>query len=275
MNVQRNTLTEWAESLDLDMIGVAGIDHYRQVEPQWNPLSILPRANSVVVFGKATPRSYFRGIEEGTLWMRVNRYLPPRPAYFLCRLFEDHGALAVPCSPMAPERWPDGIAFKEGKPAPNVTPDIQLAAQLAGLGEIGFHGAFLTPRFGVRQALGMLFTEAEIEPDTPFESGKLCPRENCLECVKACPAGALSATPRRRKVGDRNVAVGHYTDETCAFCANGAFPDTSCKEAPPNRMTAACIRACIAYLEDSGRIATGYRAKFRRREPWAFNTFEA
>ena len=165
MSITRHMLHQWADSLDLDLLGVADIQHYRQVAPQWNPLSILPSAQSVVVFGKSIPRSTFRGIEEGTLWMRVNRYLPPRPGYFLCRILEDHDALAVPCSPMAQERWPDGVAADDTKPAPNVTPDLYAAAQLAGLGEIGHHGLFITPQFGVRQALGMLFTDAAIDPD--------------------------------------------------------------------------------------------------------------
>lgn len=273
MDVTRDALGRWAAKLELDMIGVASIDNYRGVEPQWNPLSILPKARSIVVFARSVPRSCYRGIEEGTLWMRVDRYLPPRAAYYLCRIFEDNGHLAVPCSPLAPERWPDGAA-REGRPAPNVTPDIAMAAQLAGLGEIGWNGAFLTPRFGARQALGMLFTEAEIEPDPPFPGGRICRREECLACVKACPAGALSAEHTLRRVGGQSVRVGAFLQEKCRFCVNGAFPDTSLASAPPNRMAAACTRACIACLEDGGAVKTEYRARFRRRPAWALGTFE-
>jgi len=275
MDISRDKLDKWIKSLGLDMVGVASINGYEDVEPQWNPLSILPKAKSIIVFGKSIPRSYFRGIEEGTLWMRVNRYLSPKPGYYLCRILEDNGFLAVPCSPMAPERWPDGVVFKEGKPAPNVTPDIYYAAQLAGLGEIAYNCTFLTPQFGVRQSLGMLFTEAQFESDKPFESGQICSRDNCLACVNGCPAGALSETSTTRKVGEQIITVGKYNNEKCKFCVNGAFPDTSLATAPPNRMAAACTRACIACLEDSGRIKTNYRNKFRRREPWGFDIFEA
>ena len=275
MDISREQLDRWSTSLALDMIGVASMAGYRDVEPQWNPLSILPKAKSVVVFARSIPRSYYRGIEEGTLWMRVNRFLPPKPAYTLCRIFEDNGILAVPCSPLAQERWPDGVVWKPGKPAPNVTPDIRFAAQLAGLGEIAYNGTFLTPQFGVRQSLGMVFTEAEIEPNQPFPTGQLCDRETCSACIAACPSGALSATPTTRKIGDQTISVGIYNNKKCLLCANGAFPDTSCSEAAPNRMAAACTRACIACLEDSGKVKTGYKSTFRRREPWAFDTFEA
>jgi epoxyqueuosine reductase QueG len=275
MDISRDKLNEWVQSLDLDMVGVASLDGYRDVEPQWNPLSILPKAKSIVVFGKSIPRSYFRGIEDGTLWNRVNRQLTPKPAYYLCRMFEDNTFLAVPCTPLAPERWPDGVVFKAGKPAPNVTPDIYYAAQLAGLGEIAYNGTFLTPRFGARQALGMLFTEADIEPDEPFKTGQLCTREKCFACVKGCPARALSATPTTRKVGDQTIKVGKFENEKCRFCVNGAFPDTSLASAPPNRLAAACTRACIACLEDSGKVKTNYKSKVRRREAWGFDTFAA
>jgi len=274
MDIARDTLQGWARTLGLDLIGVASLDGYRDVEPQWNPLSILPTAKSVVVFGRSIPRSCFRGIEEGTLWMRVDRYLPPRPGYYLCRSLEDNGFLAVPCSPLAPERWPDGLPAEPGKPAPNVTPDIALAAQLAGLGEIGWNGAFLTPQFGPRQALGMLFTEAAIEPDEPFPSGRLCRREACLACARACPAAALGTTPSQRRVGTQTLSVGTFRQEACRLCVNGAWPDTSCDQAPPNRLAAACTRACIACLEDGGIVKTAYKAPFRRREAWSFNTFE-
>ena len=154
-------------------------------------------------------------------------------------------------------------------------PDIQYAAQLAGLGEIAYNGTFLTPQFGVRQSLGMVFTEADIEPDTPFPTGQICRRDQCHACVTGCPAGALSATPITRKVGDQTIEVGTFAKEKCAFCVNGAFPDTSLATAHPNRMTAACTRACLACLEDGGIIKTEYKSKFRRRPAWGLDTFEA
>ena len=67
---------------------------------------------------------------------------------------------------------------------------------------------------------------------------------------------------------------GKFNNEKCKFCVNGAFPDTSLATAPPNRMTAACTRACIACLEDGGKIETNYKSKFRRREPWGFELAE-
>lgn len=274
MKFPKETLKQWAAELHLDMIGVADPKHFANVDPQWNPLSILPNAGAIVVFAREIPRSYFRGMEEGTVFMRVNRILAPTDAYALCRRFEDNGILAVPSSPLAPERWPDGVPAGNGKPAPNVTPDIRVAAQLAGLGEIGYNGAFLTPRFGARQALGLLFCEADIEPDEPFRSGQVCDREHCRACVAGCPAQALGATDTTIAVGDQQVTVACFNDDACRFCVNGAYPDTSSASAPPNRLAAACTRACIACLEDGGKVKTAFKAPFRRREAWGYPTFQ-
>ena len=75
-------------------------------------------------------------------------------------------------------------------------------------------------------------------------------------------------------MGEQTFAVGTFRAEACRLCVNGAFPDTSCASAPPNRLAAACTRACLACLEDGGMVPTGYKAPFRRREPWGFATFE-
>ena len=274
MKISKETLKSWIAEQKLDLVGVASIDRYAEVEPQWNPKSIMPEAKCVVVFGREIPRSYFRGIEEGTIWARVNRVLAPNDAYCLCRRFEDNGILAVPCSPLSQRRWPDGVVFKEGKPAPNVMPDIRLAAQLAGLGEIAFNGAFLTPQFGARQALGMLFCEAEIEADEPFATGTVCDRKNCKACISGCPVKALSDAGRNIAVGGQQVHIGDFNEAACKFCVNGAYPDTSCADAPPNRLAAACTRACIACLEDGGKVRTNFKSPFRRRAAWGLGNFE-
>ncbi len=273
MSITRAQLNAWARELDLDLVGVAAPEAFRKIEPQYNPLSILPQARAIVVFAREIPRGHFRGIEEGTLWMRVNRYLSPKPGYYLCRRFEDCGSLAVPCALLAPERWPDGVAAAPDKPAPNVAPDVRFAAQLAGLGEIGYNGTFLTPQFGVRQALGMLITDAPIEADAPFPSGRICDRRACRACVDACPNGALSAEPVDLQVGDQTISVGRHILEACRFCRNGAYPDTSCAQAAPNRLAAACTRAGRACLEEGGLVKTAYRKPFRRREPWSLRNF--
>ena len=99
--------------------------------------------------------------------------------------------------------------------------------------------------------------------------------DGCRACVDACPNGALSADAVEMPVGDQTIRVGRYTVESCRFCQNGACPDTSCATAEPNRLAAACARACLACLEDGGQVKTAYRQPFRRRAPWSLRNFES
>ncbi|NLG13471.1 MAG: hypothetical protein GX561_04605 [Lentisphaerae bacterium] len=270
----KDTLVKWIKELGLDMVGVADPKYYENIDPQWNPLSILPTCKSIIVFAREIPRSHFRGIEDGTVFNRVKRFIGADEPYQICRRFEDNGFLAVPCTLLAQERWPDGIG-KPGKPAPNVAIDPKLAAQLAGLGEIGYNGTFITPQFGPRQALGVILCDAQMEADQPFVPNTLCDRSKCKECVKACPAKALTEKTITIDIGGHPTTIAVFNESACKFCPNGAYPDTSCETAPPNRIAAACTRACIACLEDSGKVKTNFKKPFRRRTPWAFDIFQA
>ena len=45
MDISRDTLKRWTDALELDLVGVASVDGYRDVAPQWNPLSIDRKAH--------------------------------------------------------------------------------------------------------------------------------------------------------------------------------------------------------------------------------------
>jgi epoxyqueuosine reductase len=67
-----------------------------------------------------------------------------------------------------------------------------LAAE-AGLGELGLNNLLLTPEHGPRVRFVALVTDAELPGGSPFEP-YLCKPDKCgYACVRACPAGALSA----------------------------------------------------------------------------------
>lgn len=80
-------------------------------------------------------------------------------------------------------------------------------AQLAGFGNFGKNALIVNPAFGPWIRLASVLTNAEMLADKPFEQD-LC--GDCEECVKACPAGAL--TPH--KVDDSKCLVGiHLVDK--------------------------------------------------------------
>ncbi|NLO74327.1 MAG: 4Fe-4S binding protein [candidate division WS1 bacterium] len=182
-----------------DKLGVANIERFQGAPPDMDPLKIMPRARSVVVFIKRILRSSYRGIDEGTHWPSYTIFgyqgLNARlgeSAYDLACFIEDHGYEAAATAAMATYREAGGPhwAGDASTRTPYVVPHYRIAATLAGLGEIGWSKVFLTREFGPRQRIGIVLTEAELEPD-PIVTGEICDR--CGACVRECPADAIAA----------------------------------------------------------------------------------
>jgi len=173
---------------------------------------------------------------------------------------------------------------------------VEYAAAAAGLGEIGYHGMFMTREFGIRQALGLLVTDMEIEPSRSASPADIC--DDCMACVKECPLGAISAEESVEiSCAGRSMRVGLVNALACRSCPNGVAGDSKhfagaeelhfeiennqvrgeararhARGGLPNRLAAACGRACIAHFEAAHD--TGYRIPFRVREPWGFRPDE-
>lgn len=74
-------------------------------------------------------------------------------------------------------------------------------AQLAGFGNYGKNALIVNPVFGPWIRIAAVLTNAELTADNPFEQD-LC--QDCENCIKACPVGAL--TPY--KVDDQRCMLG-------------------------------------------------------------------
>lgn len=198
--VTKEALREYALNVvGVDKLGVANIERFEGAPADMNPRSIMPKTRSVVVFAKRILRGTFRGVDEGTHWPSYHVYsyaglnhMLGVANYRLARFIEQHGfdAASIPGKATSREFGPAGPPPAPGMPAPDVVVQHRIAATLAGLGEIGWSKVFMTKEFGPRQRLGILLTDAELEPD-PIETGVLCDR--CKRCVAECPAGAISA----------------------------------------------------------------------------------
>ncbi|NLD87262.1 MAG: hypothetical protein GX633_03285, partial [Clostridiales bacterium] len=157
--------------------------------------------------------------------------------YDIVRLIEDEGWEACPIFPNPDVINNMGVAVEPGKPAPNVTPDFNFAAVQCGLGEIGDNGLFLSPELGPRVRFQMILTDLELPNDPPFEY-HIC--DHCGLCAAACPLGAF------------DFASGTYNNALCRDCLNGGTPNRLHPRAEPDRMAAACTRACIRHLAEIG-----------------------
>lgn len=153
------------------------------------------------------------------------------------------------------------MKIRQDKPAPNVILDMEYAAHAAGLGTIGIGKFFLTPHFGPRQGLFAVLTDAEIEPDAPFK-GSFC--DQCNACRHACPAKALlKDSLEEAELCEGKARWCHLNIESCKVCKTGVFPLPYTADYEPNRIGAACGRACVAALEKANKLSVQFKNNFR------------
>ncbi|MFA6929280.1 MAG: hypothetical protein WCT05_03055 [Lentisphaeria bacterium] len=287
---------DFRKNLKYPLVGVAPLSAFADLPDNENPLCLFPDARSVLVLGKRLHRGSFRGMEEGSLWGRATRWLTEFDS--VVRYIEKQGYECVPYTPLDADRMPQR-AVRPGLCPPNkYRISIEYAAVAAGLGEIGYHGMFMSREYGIRQALGMLVTDMPITPGPGKNTadGNIC--EQCLECARACPLQAISLTQSRQlNWGDHSMRVGLINPLACQACPNGACGDSKYFAGAeelhyqvknnqvlgdnsnqqlggtlPNRLCAACGRACIAHFE--AKNPGNYHHAFRIREPWGFRPDE-
>lgn len=270
-------LKDYARQHGSDLIGIAAIERFQDEPPERHPSSIFPECRSVIVVGRRILRGSLRGIEEGTNFsstyghfgysMLENNFLS-QTTYDVTIWLESRGFEAVPLFGYWPDGMPKGKPVAPGKPAPNVIVDPWVAAQAAGLGEIGLGGFLITPEFGTRQRLALILTDAQLNPD-PVRGRAIC--AECGACAKACPFDAINLA-RRKKIGlaghAMEIAEIDYT--ICEKCPNGAMRAAGVGSRP-DRVAAACGRACLVQLEAGGKLASRFENKFRQRTPWALD----
>lgn len=266
---------EYARDRGADLVGIAAVERFDGLPPERHPASIFPECRSVVVLGRRILRGAMRGVEEGTnfgstygmfgyRWLEDN--FLSRTVYDLTCWLETQGAEAVPLFGYDPDGMPKGVPVAPDKPAPNVLIDIPAAAQAAGLAEIGLGDFLITPEYGTRQRFAVVLTDAELESDAPRPKS-IC--ADCGACAEACPHGAIDLETRRRAgAPGLEAEVATVDDEICRNCRNGAF-NAPGHGSRPDRIAAACGRACLVQLEKAGKCANRFQQDFRKREPWA------
>ncbi len=270
-------LKAYARQHGSDLTGIASIDRFKNESPERHPSSIFPECKSVIVLGRRVLRGSIRGIEEGTNFsstygmfgyrMLEDNFLS-QTTYDVTTWMESQGFEAVPLFGYWPDDMPTGRPVAPGKPAPNVIVDPWVAAQAAGLGEVGLGGFFITPEFGTRQRVALILTEADLTPD-PVLARKIC--AECGACAKACPFGAIDLKNKKRiGVPGSEMEVAAIDYSICDKCPNGAMRAPG-RGSRPDRIAAACGRACMVKLETGKKLKSRFQNQFRKRTPWALD----
>ncbi|HBL83357.1 MAG: hypothetical protein A2Y17_05285 [Clostridiales bacterium GWF2_38_85] len=221
-----------AKELGIDDVGIASIDAFDGAPILMAPKSYFPEAKSVIVIVMRIPRGSYRGIEEGTHWHnytyysynKLNTIFRPRLTYQLSTFIEDHGWEACPCFPAVPERNGIKEPVAEGKLSPDIVINIRVMAAGSGVGEIGHSKVFLSRKYGPRVRLGLILTDAELEPDEIYSTGTIC--NGCGRCAKECPGNAIPAFKDQDKklhvtVGGKDIYWGDVQMGRCTLTHHG------------------------------------------------------
>jgi len=261
-------LKDKARSLGIDLVGIAPVERFEALPPEENPKFINPHTKSVIMLGFQIPRGSLRGVEEGTAWHSMTAGSPVHPmimvelTYLVCRWMETQGWEATPQAAYPIEMKRQGVKVSPDRPAPDVIVNLEHAAHAAGLGHIGLGKFFLTRQFGARQVFCGILTDAKVDQYDAVSSDVVC--DQCGECLKACPFGAYS----QERTTSIPLCEGEATwrtlrTEQCLACSTGKVPNPYIPTAEPWRVGAACGRACVAHLEDQGKLTQRFVHAFR------------
>jgi len=176
---------------------------HRQAEKRKDPRLIMPKANSAVV----TLTNYYHGapgipglapgVGHAPVVGRVAQYAWSSDYHdVLGRRLEQLASAIREIVPGSTTR-----CYVDAGPVPE-----RELAQLAGLGWIGKNMMLIHPEIGSFTFIGVVLTDAGLEPDLPFEADRC---GTCRRCLDACPTEAF-AGPRDL---DARACISYLTIE--------------------------------------------------------------
>ncbi len=102
------------------------------------------------------------------------------------------------------------------------------AAVAAGLGEFGYSGLVLVPKFGSRIRFNSIITNAPLDASAMYDGPKLCQPEKCnYTCVRECPTEALALGETLHvKIGEKEYTYCKAESMRCYIGVHGLVRGT-------------------------------------------------
>jgi len=177
----------YAIELGADLVGVAPVSRYENAPEMLKPQAHLPGAKSVIsmavhyvdasVEWGGEPNPNYSGPFAIGVIPKLDTI-----NYRLARFLEKRGyeTMPLPCTYYWRHRPYKTIPYPHAASFSHMT-----AFVAAGLGEYGWHGMVMSPKYGPRVRLISLITSAKLFPDPLYRGEPLCDR--CGMCAKHCP----------------------------------------------------------------------------------------
>ncbi len=169
-----------------DLVGIAPVSRYEGAPDMLKPQAHMPEARSVIVmavhhpdgsvnFGAEPNPNFSGGFQVGmipkldTMGLRIAKFI------------ENLGFATVPmsCTYYWRHRKYKSVPYDHASSFSHLN-----AFVASGLGEYGWHGMVMSPKYGPRQRLISVITEAPLLADPLYRGDPLCDR--CGLCEKAC-----------------------------------------------------------------------------------------
>jgi epoxyqueuosine reductase len=175
------------ESVGADVVGIGSIDRFSDAPIGYSPLDVYKDCRSVIAFGVALPKGLFE-VEPKLVYANFNGNVSKAEVDGIAlksaaKIEKNLGILAVPipCDGLNAYWNPDTKTARD-------MISMKHAAVACGLGQLGKSTILLNPQYGNRLSIGLLLTNAILQPDA--YSVNIC-IPDCSVCKDQCPAGAI------------------------------------------------------------------------------------
>ena len=211
-------IKQFARAEGIDLFGIANLEHMNErARPGRRPKDLYPYAQSVIIFGCGMADPFCRGWakngrQRGTFSLTLLEL--ERRCRLFRRFFRERGYHTF-----GGEIYGDAVA--------GVGLRLAEAAADCGMGYIGKSNLLITPKYGPRQNLLALASDARLEPDTGNPAGQC---GACTLCQDNCLSGAI-------------LGGGYFHARQCESIIN-ASPNKRYYNKNVNQDCDRCLRVC-------------------------------
>jgi ferredoxin len=196
------------------LVGIASVDRFDAAPERYRPQFYISDAKAVISLGQKFNEALVNVLRQKKSSISFQHFVNDKLydqvdelAYWVAHFLESQGYDAYPIpaqNPKDPRIMIGELSHKH-------------AAVAAGLGQIGWNNLFLSPKFGPRQILGSVITNAPLKAD-PLYEGKVCEPDKCgYACLGVCASGAISRKKEEFVIGGRKYEHGKHSKWRCIW----------------------------------------------------------